>query len=58
MRIKILKFITVLAVLCLIIFASALDSESSIPLVICLVSSVWLLLIAYANTPKEGGYGA
>lgn len=52
MRIKILKGITKLCIIVGLISACCLDSESWLPKIICLVCSVWLLLIAVANTPK------
>ena len=54
MKTKILKAITYIAVVAFIMFATALDCGSVIPLIVCLLSGIWLLLIAIANTPKGG----
>lgn len=54
MKTKILKTITYIAVIAFLIFGAALDCGSVIPLIVCLVSGAWLVLIAVANTPKGG----
>lgn len=54
MKTKILKLITYIAVIAFIMFATALDCGSVIPLIVCLLSGSWLVLIAVANTPKGG----
>ena len=52
MRVKVLKIITFIAVIAFIMFATALDCGSVIPMIVCMISGAWLLLIAIANTPK------
>lgn len=46
---KILKATITLAVVAFFIFATALDSQSDIPFVICLVCMLYIGVFAYAN---------
>lgn len=46
---KILKATITLAVVAFFIFATALDSQSNIPFVICLVCMLYIGVFAYAN---------
>lgn len=46
---KILKVTITLAVVAFFIFATALDSQSNIPFVICLVCMLYIGVFAYAN---------
>lgn len=48
-RIKILKGITATACVGFIVSASAVDSKSNAPIIICAVCIAWLALMAYAN---------
>lgn len=52
MRIKILRFITGVAAISWAVSGSMLDSDTYIPHVICLISSLWLVLILWANMPE------
>lgn len=54
MRIKILKFLTTIAVLAAIFSACLIDSDSNIPYIVCLISISWLGLILWANMPEGG----
>jgi len=47
---KILKGLTIISLVAFIVGACALDSNSKIPLIVCGISSIWLTLIAAANT--------
>lgn len=58
MRIKIIKFITFIAFITFILSICCIDSESWLPLISCMISSLWLILIAIANTPKGEQYGS
>lgn len=49
MRIVIVKAITWVAVLVLAVGVCAIDSDSMIPFIACLISLVWLGLVAWAN---------
>ena len=49
MRVKILKAITVTAVIMLILSVCAIDSNSYIPTVIAFICEGWLALMTYAN---------
>ena len=50
-RIKntILKTVTAIMAVLFIVSATALDSPSRIPLVVCSIAEAWLLLFMYAN---------
>lgn len=52
MRVKILKALTIIAIIVAILSACALDSESWLPYTACGISSAWLFLITIANAPK------
>lgn len=56
MRVKIIKFITYLALITLLVFSTALDSDSNIPVIVMYVCIAWLTLIVIANIPKGGEY--
>lgn len=49
MKNKILKALAYINGFLFLIFACALDSESSIPAIGCMVTGGWLLLFSYAN---------
>lgn len=49
MKNKILKTITWIAAILFIISATAVDSVSNIPRIICIASLAWILLYMYAN---------
>ena len=57
MRVKILKIITVFAIIICIFSICCLDSKSNIPTITCGISAAWLVLIAMANTPKGDHHG-
>lgn len=57
MRIKILRIITIIAIITFILSGCCLDSESKIPIIACGISGAWLVLIAIANTPKGDHHG-
>lgn len=52
-RIKILKTLTIAAVVVFILSGCALDSDSYIPHIACLISEIWLCLIVWANYTGE-----
>ena len=54
MRVKIIRFITYLALLGLIFFSACLDSDSWFPTVACGCCIAWLMLIVIANLPRGG----
>lgn len=58
MRVKILKALTIIAIITFILSGCCLDSESYIPMIACGISGAWLVLIVIANTPKGDHYGA
>lgn len=49
MKNKILKAITTINAVSLIFFACCLNSDSWVPLIICLVNALWLVLFVFAN---------
>lgn len=52
MRNKILTATAYTMAIIFIISASALDSESMLPVVLCVISQLWLLLFMVANRKK------
>jgi hypothetical protein len=52
---KVLKLITAISLLTLIVFGSALDSETMIPYIVCLIADIWLLTFALVNKEVIGG---
>lgn len=55
MKNKILKTTAYIMFFILIFSASAVDSESNLPVVLCMVSLSWLALFAYANRDRMTG---
>lgn len=53
MKDKILKGTTAIAVISLMVGVSMLDSESIIPLVICLISIAWITFITCVNRGRR-----
>lgn len=58
MRTKILKVLTYIAGILYVLFATAVDSGSIIPIIVCLICGTWMVLICIANTPKGDHYGS
>ena len=52
-RIKILKILTGIAVVVFLASGCALDSDSYIPHIACLISEIWLLLMVWANCTED-----
>lgn len=57
MRVKILKALTIVAVIVMLISACAIDSDSWIPYIVCGISNAWLVLMTIANMPKGDHHG-
>lgn len=55
MRVKIVKGITILAMILVLVSIFALDSESDVPAIVCFISYVWLGLFVIANRERGGG---
>lgn len=52
-RIKLLKGLTIAAVIVFLVTGCALDSDSYIPHIACLISEIWLLLMVWANCTED-----
>lgn len=53
MRVKIVKTVTVIALVVWLLSVCCIDSESRIPFITCGVSLLWLLLVTIANIPRS-----
>lgn len=53
MRTKIIKIISVIAFVIGIIFATALDSGSWVPIIVTGICFTWTLLVTIANVPTN-----
>ena len=51
-RAKAVKILTWIAAITGIVFMTALDSDSVIPMVVCGVCGVWLTLVAVSNSSR------
>jgi hypothetical protein len=51
-RAKAVKIITWIAAITGIVFMTALDSDSVIPMVVCGVCAVWCVLVCIANSSR------
>ena len=53
MRVKIIKTITVIALVIWLLSVCCIDSKSWVPFISCGVSLLWLLLVTIANIPRS-----
>lgn len=53
MKNKILKTITIIMAILAIVSASAVDSDSNIPLILLFASLLWMILFIYANRKSK-----
>ena len=52
MKNEILYTINIIVAIVFCVFATALDSESNIPFIICVVCAIWMVLMLIANFKK------
>ena len=52
MKNKILYTINIIVAIVFCVFATALDSESNIPFIVCLICAIWMVLMLIANFKK------
>ena len=52
MKNEILQAINIIVAIVFCVFATALDSESNIPFVICVACAIWMVLMLIANFKK------
>ena len=53
MKNEILQAINIIVAIVFCVFATALDSESNIPFIICVVCAIWMVLMLIANFKKQ-----